>query len=164
MPVGSQDGWTRLRGGGAERPIEIAGDHQAGEALEVDFFDAVAIHFDTAVDGRVHWIQLRPRFQSQVQTQLPPQLIGPLLPRLQRGGNLERKVSVEIDQRGQAVWAGIRKVTMIGSPAEFGRSRPAADKQTDQQAVEDRSATDVAESRKGEAAHGRGSRRRGSRK
>ena len=79
--------------------IEVAGDEEAGIALEKDLFDRVSVPIHSAVDDGVerHFDGHRP--QAGSHQHLPPQLCGTLLPGFAASGRREAKIAVEIRQR-----------------------------------------------------------------
>ena len=88
------------------RPIQAAGHIEAGIAFQIDLLDRVAIAIDPAVNHGIGGVLRRHRPQPSRHQQLPPHMLGPLLPRLRARAHRERKIPVQILQRPEPAIVG----------------------------------------------------------
>src|SRR6188472_225742 len=81
------------------RPVEIAGDEEAGGAFEIDFFDRVAWPLDLAMNDRMERRLGRHRPQSLGHEDLRSYTLGPRVPFRLRLGRREWEITVEVLER-----------------------------------------------------------------
>ena len=110
------------------RPVEIAGDEEAGGAFEVDFFDRVVGPLDLAVDDRVQRRLGRHRPEAFGHEDLPPHAFGPSVPFGLRLRRREWEVAVEILERLQPSIVGqaCRPASTRGADAASERAKQSA--------------------------------------
>ena len=97
VSVGSQDGGQLA--GSAFRTIQTSRDEMPGITLEIDLLDGVALAIDTAVDDRMIRRFRRHGPQAGRHQDLPPHLLGALLPRFASLRRNEREIPVFVFQR-----------------------------------------------------------------